>query len=111
MDHEYEGYTQGENRVARGGKHNTEKTRSREKLLQRGGIQEGEERRGGMWAISTRERVQRGSQKQQKAAPNGFSLFVMRLLLEEHVVCLNGERKTDDVAKRDREVAKMVGWF
>lgn len=34
-------------------------------------------------------RVQRGAEKQQTAAPNGFSLFVMRLLLlplPEHVV-------------------------
>lgn len=38
------------------------------------------------------KRVQKGAEKRQTAAPNGFSLFVMRLLLlllPEHVVAFS----------------------
>lgn len=74
-----------------------------------------------MWGISTQESSE-GAEKQQTAAPNGFSLFVMRLLLlplPEHVLFLGGwmqtrmERRTEmeeyewckwvDVVKREQE--------
>lgn len=53
-----------------------------------------------MWGISTQESSE-GAEKQQTAAPNGFSLFVMRLLLlplPERVVFfwgLDGEKNGD----------------
>lgn len=53
-----------------------------------------------MRAISTQE-SSAGSQKQKRAALNGFSLFAMRRLLAKHVACLNGERKTDRESNRD----------
>lgn len=44
------------------------------------------------------KRVQRGS---EKPAPNGFSLFVMRLLLPVHVALLEElDRKKDSKASR-----------
>lgn len=47
------------------------------------------------------KRVQRGSEKPQTPAPNGFSLFVMRLLLPVHVALLE---ELD--GKKDSEVSR-----
>lgn len=53
----------------------TQKEREKEEIISE---RREEERRCGAFLL---KRVQRGAEKQQTAAPNGFSLFVMRLLL------------------------------